>query len=281
MIPHNVHKKPRPTPQLSVAWLAVMALMVSGCQATPEEPSTMEEPNTMEAEVYFVSDTTRGLRLFSEVRVLEVSGDQSTFSVLSDLISGELQPLDPDYSNLWDSSHALRSLSITGNIATLDLEYGALMVGGEGEQRAIDQLVWTLTGLEPSIDTLELLVAGEPVESLAGHVDATQRFQRAIDYEVLSPVQISSPQHNQAVDNPVVIVGQACTFEANVVWSLERDDTVVAEGFATAAIACPDRSAWELTLPDLEPGEYVFTAMDISAEDGSIVAKDSKSFIVQ
>lgn len=275
MIPHRVSKKPRHTPQLCVAWLAVTVLMVSGCQATPEEP------NTMEAEVYFVSDTTRGLRLLSEVRVLEVTGDQTTFSVLSDLVSGELQPLDPDYSNLWDSSHALRSLTITGDTATLDLEYGALMVGGEGEQRAIDQLVWTLTGLEPSIDTLELLVAGEPVESLAGHVDATQRFQRAIDYEVLSPVQISSPQHNQAVDNPVVIVGQACTFEANVVWSLERDDTVVAEGFATAAIACPDRSAWELTLPDLEPGEYVFTAMDISAEDGSVVAKDSKSFILQ
>jgi hypothetical protein len=268
-------KKPRQTSQLAGLWVALMALMVSGCQAIPEEP------NTIEAEVYFVSDTSRGLRLFSEVRVLEVSGDQTAFSVLSDLVSGELQPLDPDYSNLWDSSHALKSLTISGSTATLDLDFGELMVGGEGEQRAIDQLVWTLTGLEPSIDTLEFLVAGEPMESLAGHVDATQGFQRAIHYEVLSPVQIVSPEDNQEVENPVVIVGQACTFEANVTWSLEKGGTLIAEGFATAAIACPDRSAWTITLPDLEPGDYVFTAMDISAEDGSIVAKDSKSFIIQ
>jgi hypothetical protein len=213
--------------------------------------------------------------------MLEVTRNQTTVSVLSDLVSGELQPLDPDYSNLWDSSHSLRSLTITGNTATLDLNYGALIVGGEGEQRAIDQLVWTLIGLEPSIDTLEFLVAGEPVESLAGHVDATGGFQQAIHYEVLSPVQISSPSQNQELGNPVVITGQACTFEANVVWSLERDSTLVAEGFATAAMACPDRSPWELTLPNLEPGEYIFTAMDISAEDGSIVAKDSRRFIVQ
>ena len=73
----------------------------------------------------------------------------------------------------------------------------------------------------------------------------------------------------------------ACTFEANVVWTLLKDRKVIEEGFTTAAAACPDRSAWKVSLPELKPGEYVFEAKEFSAEDGSLFALDDKKFVIK
>jgi hypothetical protein len=254
--------------------LAAVVLALSGCGNTADEAP-------VGVEVFFVGETSQGFRLFSEVREFDGSKVDLTTEVLSALISGELQPLDPDYVNLWDSSHALRGITVSGGTATVDIALGKLNVGAEGEQRAIDQIVWTLLEADPSLDALRFLVNGNQVESFAGHVDVTTEFRRAPSYEVLSPINITSLEEKAEVSSPVEISGQACTFEANVVWSLFDGATLVSEGFVTADSACPERSGWRVGLGELEPGTYLFRAQELSAKDNSVVAEDTKTFIVR
>jgi hypothetical protein len=248
--------------------------LVAGCASSPSAEA-------VEVDVYFVGDTGVGLRLFSEITVIEGGIDDGGEAVLKDLISGEMQPNDGDYVNLWDTTHSLNGLDVVGTTAILDINLGALNVGGEGEQRAIDQLVWTLIGINSSIESVSIVVNGKSVDSLAGHVDATVEFAKAPSYEVLSPVQIAQPREGDTVGVPVVVAGQACTFEANVVWALYLEGNLIDDGFTSAERACPERSSWSVTLGSLDAGNYTFLAQEFSAQDGSVVAQDSRNFTVE
>jgi hypothetical protein len=260
-----------------IALLIASLLLVTGCtQSTTERLWEDGVP----VKFYFVSDTPRGQKLFSEAQISSEFYDLN-LQVISDLVSGKVAPLDPDYVNLWGDANTVNSVSVDGSVATVDLGEISLNVGAEGEQRAIDQIVWTLTGLAPEVKSVAFTVNGKTVESFAGHVDTTVQFARAIDYEVLNPIQISSVNEGAKLITPVTVSGQACTFEANVVWQLSRAGKVVQEGFTTATSGCPDRGDWNISLKDLEPGEYIIQAVEYSAEDGSLFAKDDKKFIVE
>lgn len=256
--------------------IAPILILILGC--SPASNLDSLNPETKKFEVFFVSDTPRGFKLFSEVRDFEAIPGGFATEVLSQLISGELQPLDPDYSNLWDESNSLNQVIISGATATVDLSLGQLNVGSESEIRAIEQIVWTLTSITPSVTTVRFLVDGEIVETFAGHIDTSVDFKRVPDYEVLNPIQIESTLNGAEIENPVEISGKACTFEANVVWELFNGEDLVEQGFTTADAACPQRSNWRVNLGNLERGEYVFVAQEFSAEDGSLFAVDSKSF---
>jgi hypothetical protein len=260
-----------------IALLIASLLLVTGCtQSTTERLWEDGVP----VKFYFVSDTPRGQKLFSEAQISSEFYDLN-LQVISDLVSGKVVPLDPDYVNLWGDANTVNSVSVDGSVATVDLGEVSLNVGAEGEQRAIDQIVWTLTGLAPEVKSVAFTVNGKTVESFAGHVDTKVQFARAIDYEVLNPIQISSVNEGAKLITPVTVSGQACTFEANVVWQLSRAGKVVQEGFTTATSGCPDRGDWNISLKDLEPGEYIIQAVEYSAEDGSLFAKDDKKFIVE
>jgi len=260
-----------------IVLLIASLLLVTGCtQSTTERLWEDGVP----VKFYFVSDTPRGQKLFSEAQISSEFYDLN-LQVISDLVSGKVAPLDPDYVNLWGDANTVNSVSVDGSVATVDLGEISLNVGAEGEQRAIDQIVWTLTGLAPEVKSVAFTVNGKTVESFAGHVDTTVQFARAIDYEVLNPIQISSVNEGAKLVTPVTVSGQACTFEANVVWQLSRAGKVVQEGFTTATSGCPDRGDWNISLKDLEPGEYIIQAVEYSAEDGSLFAKDDKKFIIE
>jgi len=260
-----------------IALLIASLLLVTSCtQSTTERLWQDGVP----VKFYFVSDTPRGQKLFSEAQISSEFYDLN-LQVISDLVSGKVAPLDPDYVNLWGDANTVNSVSVDGSVATVDLGEVSLNVGAEGEQRTIDQIVWTLTGLAPEVKSVAFTVNGKTVESFAGHVDTTVQFARAIDYEVLNPIQISSVNEGAKLITPVTVSGQACTFEANVVWQLSRAGKVVQEGFTTATSGCPDRGDWNISLKDLEPGEYIIQAVEYSAEDGSLFAKDDKKFIVE
>jgi hypothetical protein len=259
----------------NLAGLIVSLLLLTGCTQNATENSDDKTPVKM----YFVADTPRGFKLFSEIR--QFSGaDDLNLQVISDLVSGKIAPLDPDYANLWGGTNKVNTLSITDSVATVDLGEISLNVGAEGEQRAIDQIVWTLTALAPEVQSVAFTVNGESVESFAGHVDTTAQFERAVDYEVLNPIQISSLNERVRLTSPVTISGESCTFEANVIWKLSQNGVVVKEGFTTATSGCPDRGDWSISFEDLEPGEYTIEALEYSAEDGSLFAFDDKTFTI-
>ena len=259
------------------ALLMGLLLLVTGCSNGATE-KVME--NGIPVSFYFVADTPRGFKLFSEEQNQLAREGDLNLQVVADLVSGKVAPIDSDYVNLWGGTNTVNSVSVADSVATVDLGELSLNVGAESEQRAIDQIVWTLTEFAPDVKSVRFTVNGEIVETFAGHIDTTATFERAIDYEVLNPIQISSINQNAEQTSPVIISGQACTFEANVQWRLSQDSKVVKEGFTTASSGCPERGEWSITFADLAPGRYTITAFENSAEDGSLFAIDDKEFVV-
>lgn len=259
-----------------IAALLASLLLLTGCAQSATENSD----DKTSVKVYFVDETARGFKLFSEIREFSAASDLN-LQVISDLVSGKIAPLDSDYTNLWGRTNTINSVIVNGSIATVDLGEISLNVGAEGEQRAIDQIVWTLTDLAPEVKSVLFTVNGKTVESFAGHVDTTSSFARAVDYEVLNPIQISSLNEGAVLTSPLTISGEACTFEANVVWMLWRIESLEKEGFATATTGCPDRGSWSVVFEELLPGEYTFQALEYSAEDGTLFAIDSKKFTIK
>lgn len=256
----------------------VSLLILTGCSLTATEKVS---ENGIPIKFYFVSDTARGFKLFSEVQNQLVREGDLNLQVVSDLVSGNVVPLDPEYVNLWGGTNTVNSVNINKSVATIDLGEISLNVGAEGEQRAIDQIVWTLTEFIPEVTSVAFTVNGKVVESFAGYVDTRSAFIRAIDYEVLNPLQISSINQGAELTSPVTISGQACTFEANVVWKLSQDGKVVQEGFTTASSGCPDRGDWSISFKELKPGDYTIQVLEYSAEDGSLFAVDDKKFTIK
>jgi hypothetical protein len=232
---------------------------------------------------YFVSETAQGFRLVREVhqvsKVENDLGDDKGLNSLVMLVNGQLPPFDGDHRTLWNNGTKVNSVTTVDGVATVDLTLGRISLGAESEQRAIDQIVWTLIGNDPTITSVKFTVDGVVSESLAGHVDFGQTFVPAAGFDVLASVWIDLLDRSD-VKSPVSISGSACTFEANVSWELSQGGEVKDSGATAAEFACPDRSDWKLDLGDLAAGNYVLTVSDFSAEDGSLIFADSKAFTV-
>ena len=275
----------------------VAVLLVSACgsnsqNSSPSNPPVSSTPSESAMPIiddlqdyafYFTSETAQGFRLVREVhqvsKVENDLGDDKGFNSLVMLVDGQLPPFDGDHRTLWNNGTKVNSVSVVGGVATVDLTLGRISLGAESEQRAIDQMVWTLIENDPAVTSVKFTIDGLVSESLAGHVDFSQVFTPAPSYEVLASVWIDLLDRSD-VSNPVSITGSACTFEANVAWELTQGGDVVSSGATTAATACPDRSDWSIDLGELAPGNYVLKVSDTSAEDGSLIFEDTKAFTV-
>ena len=251
--------------------------------STPSESTMPTIDDLQDYAFYFTSETAQGFRLVREAhqvsKVENDLGDDKGFNSLVMLVDGQLPPFDGDHRTLWNNGTKVNSVSVVEGVATVDLTLGRISLGAESEQRAIDQMVWTLIANEPLITSVQFTVNGVVSESLAGHVDFSQVFTLAPSYEVLASVWINLLDRSD-VSNPVSITGSACTFEANVAWELTKGGDVVSSGATTAATACPDRSDWSIELGELAPGNYVLKVSDTSAEDGNVIFEDTKAFTV-
>ena len=275
----------------------VAVLLVSACgsnsqNSSPSNPPASSTPSESAMPIiddlqdyafYFTSETAQGFRLVREVhqvsKIENDLGDEKGFNSLVMLVDGQLPPFDGDHRTLWNNGTKVNSVSVVEGVATVDLTLGRISLGAESEQRAIDQMVWTLIENDPAVTSVKFTIDGLVSESLAGHVDFSQVFTLAPSYEVLASVWIDLLDRSD-VSNPVSITGSACTFEANVAWELTKGGDVVSSGATTAATACPDRSDWSIDLGELAPGNYVLKVSDTSAEDGSLIFEDTKAFTV-
>jgi len=275
------------------AFVAVLLLSACGSNSqnsSPSNPPVSSTPSESAMPIiddlqdyafYFTSETAQGFRLVREVhqvsKVENDLGDDKGFNSLVMLVDGQLPPFDGDHRTLWNNGTKVNSVSVVEGVATVDLTLGRISLGAESEQRAIDQMVWTLIENDPAVTSVKFTIDGLVSESLAGHVDFSQVFTPAPSYEVLASVWIDLLDRSD-VSNPVSITGSACTFEANVAWELTKGGDVVSSGATTAATACPDRSDWGIDLGGLAPGNYVLKVSDTSAEDGSLIFEDTKAF---
>lgn len=228
------------------------------------------------AKMYFVADTGTELRLFSEVHLVPSKGSDVTKSALNALLNGE-KPLDPDYVNLWESKSKLINYSVNGSNALVDVHIENLNVGASAEQKAIEQILFTIAAQNEQIKEVEFLRDGKKVESFAGHVDTTGRFLIDEGFRSLATVDLDL-EEGALLERPFLVTGLACTFEANVPWEITQGNKVIASGAQTAGEACPVRSKFEINLSNLTSGEYVIRVWESSMEDGSLINQDTKSF---
>lgn len=260
--------------------ITAAALLVAACTAGSPSPTPTPSPAQQAVRLFWVADTGTDLRLFRE-DALTPRTDTPGATALQYLVSHA--PVDPDYASLWPADTVVNSVVITGSEAVVDLAALRLNVGAAGEAMAIQQLLWTLLAAEPRVQSMRITVDGRTVESLAGHVDTTGAFRRPPSYEVVAQVWLLEPrQGSRRADSSITLSGMACTFEANVVWTIRRGATVVKSGATTADNgACPTWSPWSVVVNGLDPGTYTAEAAEYSAKDGSLVVRDTKEFTVE
>jgi len=272
----------------AVAIVVGIVVVLGGCvgpdpglSPEPSPPASSPAATSIEVEVFFSHPQPTELTLIGEPQqVLVADGADELEVVLSALIDGDLQPIDPDYTTLWGGGSSLISTARAADVLTLDLAVGELNLGAEAEGIAIAQLVWTAVGIDPSLAAVQLTIDGLAAETLAGHVDITAPIAPEPPEAVLTPVQITAPLEGGTVMAPVVAAGVACVFEAAFLWRLEGPGGSLVEGSGMAAEACPARAAWQLELGALDPGDYVLTVLELSPKDGSVSSTDSKAFAV-
>ncbi|MBK8170639.1 MAG: GerMN domain-containing protein [Sandaracinaceae bacterium] len=237
--------------------------------------------------VYYVSETDLGVRLFREFRRVAASADAVHAAVEAML---HLPPLDPDFISLWPSGTSINSIEVVGAMATVDLSSDALtpVLGAEAEGQTLEQLVYTITATNNTITSVLLLIDGESIESLWGHVDTSGPMTRGARLAVLAPVWIIDPQHGDE-RSVLNVQGDATVFEGVVSWRIERacliagcsDTPFTMDGTAMADAGGPGRGLWsvDITLPEAAfDGDALLklSAWEASAEDGHPMHIDTK-----
>lgn len=269
----------------------------------PAEPEESKEPIvTVAAPIYFVGEAAGKDRLFREFR--EVQG--VTLTEAARLVDGGM-PLDTDYRTLWPGGTVL-SAEAGRKVITVELN-GAISAGlarGMNErdaQLAIQQMVWTLQGVEQSRAPVQFVrptpEPGDDAEASPGvplgteqantlfGIDITEPFRAAKWSKTLAMVNVTIPTQGQAVSGDTLDVeGVASSPEANVPWQILRDDETVMEGFATADGWMDQLHPWadSIDVSELEPGDYTFVASTDDPSDGerkSKVTSDSKDFTLE
>ena len=133
----------------------------------------------------------------------------------------------------------LLDLTIDDGTAIVDLssEFEAAPLGplSEAEELAmVAQVVFTLTQF-PSIDTVDIRIAGEERETILSHGLSARGLTRADFADAVAPaIVVERPIPNQSVWAPFQVRGFSRTFESNVQWKLTMRDTEIASGFTTA-----------------------------------------------
>lgn len=174
------YPRPRRRPSL-IPWAFLLILLVFGglvarhYLAEPQAPPPPAEPPRQLRTVTLYFGAPDGLALVAEGRDLadcleEQSCISATVQALIDGPVGDLIPVLP-------SRTVLHGVSVAGSAARVDFDR-ALIEGHPGgsasELLTVQALATTLAVNFPSLRQVQLLVGGQPVETLKGHVDLRQ-----------------------------------------------------------------------------------------------------------
>lgn len=126
-----------------------------------------EEVGPLELDLYFMEIKETSFELGVETREFpgpQVSANQLVEALLEGPHSAELSRALPE-------DVSLRDVTVEEGIAYVDFsrELAEVSLGHEAEAVLVNSIVWTLTQLE-EVDAVQILIAGEIVETLAGHV---------------------------------------------------------------------------------------------------------------
>jgi hypothetical protein len=243
------------------------------------------EPGTATATMYYLgpdSARTGQVYLFAEPHTVEQVNPQA--AVREFLTS---YPLDPDYRSGWPEGVDVTDISPQGNQTTIALVGDAdLAAPGDLDRQAAQTAIQGLVRTAGISDgTVTFTYNDEPLTTLLG-IDVAQGVdvlpEQSSNFAVTTraAIQVTSPVEGQTMTSPVVVTGNGNVFEGNVNWQLLDDQgRELDSGFVTTAMG-----SWKdfrVELGDLASGTYTFRALEYSAEDGSEINVDDKTFVVE
>lgn len=248
-------------------------------------PSATATPGRMRVAVYYLGDATYERRpmLYREFRTVARTSGVVRAAVDAML---HLAPLDGDYYSLWPEATRVNGVSISGNVATVDLTENARSVRAtqRQERASLQQLVHTVTAAAPSVTGVRLRFDGRTKPTLWGSVDTTRTLTRGAQIDTLASIWVVEPAIDARVSRTFTAKGTASTFEGSVSWVVTRPGSGVAivSGHAQATHGAPGRGDWTATvrLPVGTTGDIVFKAYESSAQDGSELDPDTKTYRV-
>ena len=227
---------PRPTPPAALT--------------KPIVPTAPALPGTLEPllAVYYVGPE-RGDRLVREFHRITPASDavaDQARAALGLMFAGA--PADPDYASAWPAGVTVRGVTVTGDVATVDL-------GGATPPTpiAVQQLVWTVTA----------------ISGLKGvRIGAGPVLRRAPAVDTLAPVWLINPQHGEVVNNlEVHVAGFAGTCRLLIRAS---DGRVVADEELTLTGGSPAQREAQFTAI-VASGVYVLTVTVDGGVDDHVV----------
>jgi len=130
--------------------------------------------NSEEVALFFVKATPTDFYLKPTLTGIKREPDRYR-AVLEALLQGP--PRGSGLYSIFSKKVKVLRVEVNHGLAVVDLSREAtqINVGAEGEILAVASIVNTLTKLPP-VFAVKILIEGEEVESLAGHVDLTQTF---------------------------------------------------------------------------------------------------------
>lgn len=237
--------------------------------------------------VYFVEQvgaTRWGLVREFSTQPVPVGADVDTLGAASVDLSVQGTPSNATTTVLdpWQPGTTSTVTTDGAEILVVLSQAGRSGLSAEQQRIAIQQVVWAVTaGVQQNRPVAITVRDSGPVfpGATAGPFKRPATDQVAND---VAPIWVDSPSSGAVLpaSSPVVVTGQACTFEANVVWRLEGGATV-RDGATTASAACPSLGSWKVDLGTLAPGAYTFHAIEHSAADGSVTADQRVTFTVK
>lgn len=244
-------------------------------QPEPSDPPATGTPTAAvegDVYVYYVMDDGQSPRLYREQRANP--GMEPVMAALTTMLTEK--PLDPDYSSPWPKGTRLLDASVSGDTATVDVSMFPTL-GAQAELVAVQELVYTVTANDTSVKRVKLLVDGQAPQS--GHEDWSKPVARAPMADVQGWIWLLTPTEGATTSSPVAITGYGTAFEATISWDVTKDGVKVAEG-TTNGGSMGEFGEFSDTV-DLDPGTYEMRALEYSAEDGSPIHIDTKTFTVK
>ena len=254
----------------------------------PSESSGSGTPtDTVVVPIYFVGDSPMGPRLYREFRPVEADNPMEEAAAL--LTAGDT--LDPDYGTLFPGG-SFGDITFDGagaqGVVSVELADDGWKTAADGMSKAeaklaVQSLVYTMQGIVQDRARVRITLGGEPT-TLFG-IDGAD-LKDAPQLDVLSLVNVTTPEEGATVSGSFTASGVASSFEATVPWEIRQGDQVVKQGFATAEGWIEKLYPWEteVDVSDLAPGDYTFVALTddpSGGAEGHGPSEDTKSITVE
>lgn len=150
-------------------------------QKREENPSMIDNPSaqSLNVKVYYPDDS--GMKLVEVER--KITFDDSSNKYIAAVETLLEEPAEENLTKIFPDNAAIKSVTIAGDLATVDLDGSFLknFVGGStGEEFLVGSVVNTLTNF-PEVKRVKFLVDGQEIETLSGHMDLSTPLERMGD----------------------------------------------------------------------------------------------------